>query len=393
VGEFKMPSLGADMQFGTLTEWLVELGAQVKRGDLIAVVETDKGDIEVEVWEDGVVSQLLVEPGDEVPVDAVMAVINGRPPVAKQAPPAAPKRIRATPVARKMASSLGLDLAQLTGTGPGGAIQKCDVEKAAEAKSPVPSAVPPKAEKPATPVVKEVPPEPASAAVQKKPKADPTVSIRKAIAAAMSRSNREIPHYYLKTRIDLKAATQWLEDHNRDKPVRKRLLLVALLARATVKALARVPELNAFWQNEQSEPQESINLGMAISLRAGGVMTPAILDAQNKSLPGLMESVSDLIDRTRRNQLRASEMNSATITLTNLGDRGVEEVFGVIYPPQVALIGFGKVTDQPWAEDGMLGIRPVVTATVAGDHRATDGRVGARLLELIDKNLQKPEKL
>ena len=398
-----MPSLGADMEAGTLIEWSVAPGDKVSRGDIIAVVETDKGNIDVEVWEDGVVEQLLVEPGTEVPVETPLAVIGtGMPekrepalspkPVEVEEQPAttveelvvrkagrangAPsepgnRRIKASPLARKMAEKLGLDLARIEGHGPRGVIQKADILMATAGGT-----------KAAEPAQKE----PSVSA----PSQD---GYRRAIASAMSRSNRDIPHYYVKTRIDMSRALEWLSRHNAQVSAQERLLPIALLSRAVALALKKTPELNGFWEGESLRKSDSVHLGITISLRGGGVVNPSLRDAQGLTLTQTMTALSDLIERSRRGRLRASEMDTATITLTNLGDRGVEEVYGVIYPPQVALVGFGTIREQPWAENGMLGVRPVVTATLAGDHRATDGRTGAQLLEAVDKLLQQPEKL
>ncbi|HEY9804676.1 MAG TPA: 2-oxo acid dehydrogenase subunit E2, partial [Leptolyngbyaceae cyanobacterium] len=216
---------------------------------------------------------------------------------------------------------------------------------------------------------------------------------RRAIASAMSLSNRDIPHYYLETRIDMSHPLQWLEAENQKRSIKERILSVVLLLKATAKALTEVPELNGYWIDDHLQVQEAIHIGFAISLRQGGLVTPAIHHADLKNLDELMTAMRDLIERTRGGRLRSSEMSDATITLTNLGDMGVEKVFGVIYPPQVALIGFGKISEQPWAERGMLDVRPVLTATLAGDHRATDGIVGARFLEALNTHLQAVEKL
>lgn len=369
MGEFRMPSLGADMEAGTLIEWLVQPGQSVSRGDIVAVVETDKGNIDIEVWEDGVVEKLLVTPGCSVAVEAPLAIIASQasipPPELPPSATAFPRpRIKASPVARKMAAALGIDLSTVKGHGPGGVIQKSDIEKASSLS---PQALP----------------APSGSAP----------GLRRAIAAAMSRSNREIPHYYLKSRIDMGRALDWLTKYNAERSARDRVLPVALLARAVVLALAKVPALNGFWTEDGHQPQSSIHLGLTVSLREGGVLNPAILDAQDRDLSETMVSISELIERSRSGRLRASEVDRATITVTSLGDRGVEEVYGVIYPPQVALLGFGRIQEQPWAEGGMLGVRPVVCATLAADHRATDGRVGARLLELVDAALQAPENM
>jgi len=390
-----MPSLGADMEEGTLIEWSVKPGDQVKRGDIIGVVRTEKADIEVEVFHDGVVDQLVAQPGDTLPVGALLAVIreNGeageapaKPPAAEAPPPIervpvtparppqvlrppveAAGRVKASPLARRVAEELGVDLAQVPGTGPHGEITREDVEQAAKA----PKRVAP--EKPAVPVVR--------------------AGMRRAIAAAMARSNREIPHYYLETKIDMQRALKFLETENQKRSVRDRLLGVILLIKAVARALDDVPELNAYWIDDQLQAKEAVHVGFAISLRQGGLVVPAILDADKKNLDELMQALRDLITRARSGRLRSSEITDATITITNLGDLGVETVHGVIYPPQVALVGFGRISESPWAENGMLGIRPIVSATLAGDHRATDGHRGAQFLTALNQHLQEPEKL
>jgi pyruvate dehydrogenase E2 component (dihydrolipoamide acetyltransferase) len=217
--------------------------------------------------------------------------------------------------------------------------------------------------------------------------------MRRAIAAAMARSNREIPHYYLETRIDMSRALLWLETQNQQRSVKDRMLPVVLLLKAVARALSDVPELNGYWLDDRHQPQEAIHIGFAIALRQGGLVTPALHHVDLQSLDELMAAMRDLILRARSGRLRSSEMTDATITVTNLGDLGVETIYGVIYPPQVALVGFGKIMEQPWAEQGMLGVRPVLTATLAADHRATDGRRGAQFLEALNHHLQEVETL
>jgi pyruvate dehydrogenase E2 component (dihydrolipoyllysine-residue acetyltransferase) len=396
MAEFRMPSLGADMQEGTLIEWSVKPGDRVKRGDIIGVVRTEKADIEVEVYHDGVVDQLLAKAGQTLPVGAVLAVIReegeaevapekpaagqiGRLPQEAEVTPAKPPevpmppgeavgRVRASPLARRVAQELAIDLSQVHGTGPRGEITQEDVQRAAEAAKEAP------------PMEKLAPP-------------DFRAGMRRAIAAAMARSNREIPHYYLETKIDLQRALKFLEAANQKRSVRDRLLSVVLLIKAVARALRDVPELNAYWIDDQLQPKEAVHVGFAISLRQGGLVVPAIMDAGRKNLDQLMEALRDLITRARSGRLRSSEITDGTVTITNLGDLGVEAVHGVIYPPQVALVGFGRIIESPWAENGMLGIRPIVTATLAGDHRATDGHRGAQFLTALNQHLQEPEKL
>jgi pyruvate dehydrogenase E2 component (dihydrolipoamide acetyltransferase) len=229
--------------------------------------------------------------------------------------------------------------------------------------------------------------------VEKLPPADYQAGMRRAIAAAMSRSNREIPHYYLETGIDMSATLRWLEGENLKRSIKDRILPAVLLLKGVARALGDVPELNGFWLDGRHQVQEAVHIGFAIALRQGGLIAPAIHNVDLLGLDALMAAVRDLITRTRAGRLRSSEMTDATITVTNLGDLGVNTVYGVIYPPQVALVGFGRIAERPWAENGMLGVRRVVTATLAADHRATDGHRGSLFLASLNRHLQGPEKL
>jgi pyruvate dehydrogenase E2 component (dihydrolipoamide acetyltransferase) len=349
-------------------QWKIQPGDRVKRGDIVAEVETEKAVVDVEVFTSGIVDRLLIQPGEKVPVGTVLAIIrdDGEAPA---------QRVRISPLAKKVAQELGVDTSTVRGTGRDGAITREDVERAAA----------PATAEPAPPRVVPAPPAADAATAQ--------AGMRRAIAAAMARSNREIPHYYLQTSIDMHRALEWLQAENLKRSVKDRLLPAVLLIRAVTRALKETPDLNAYWLDDRLEVKASVHIGVAIALRQGGLITPAILSAEQKSLDELMRALSELIVRTREGHLRSSEMSEATITLTNLGDLGVETVYGVIYPPQVALIGFGRIQERPWAVNGMLGVRPVLTATLAGDHRASDGRRGAQFLAALDRYLQEPEKL
>ena len=373
-----MPSLGADMEAGTLVEWKVKPGDSVRRGDVVAVVETDKGAIAVEIWEDGVVEEIRVEEGALVPVGTVLATVRGpgeagaaaaspapaaRPP--SPAPPAAAPptaapapapggRVRASPAARSRARELGVDLGALRGTGPGGAVTVSDVEGAGGRPAP---------------------------------------SIRNAIAAAMARSKREIPHYYLATEIDLSRAMAWLGAGNERRGVAERLLPVVLLLKAVARAAREVPEVNGFYSDGSFHPAEAVHLGVAISLRRGGLVAPALHDVDRKPLGDLMRELNDLVARARSGGLRSSELADATLTVTSLGDLGVATVYGVIYPPQVALVGLGRILERPRVDGGRIEARPTVTATLSGDHRVSDGIRGAQFLGALDQGLQSPEAL
>lgn len=426
-----MPSLGADMEAGTVIQWLVKPGDAIKRGDIIAVVDTEKAAIEIEVFEAGVLERIVVPEGGKVPVGAVLAIIHrdgegpivkptvaekppappskpavmppSPPPLApprveKAAPPVVPhpptgrptSRLRVSPLAMRIAVELGVDLTNVTGTGSDGAITKADVEKAAAAK-----AAPPVVLMVTTPPT--VPPEGAKVPPPAKPTlAPPTdrqAAMRRAIAAAMARSKREIPHYYLGTRIDMSRVLSWLQAENLQRPVTDRLLYAVLLLKAVAIAIRQFPEMNGFWTEGAFKPSEAIHVGVAISLRQGGLIAPALHDVDRKSLGEIMVNLRDLVKRVRAGVLRSSEIADATITVTSLGEQGVESVFGIIYPPQVALVGFGKVVEQPWAANGMIGAKPTIMATLAADHRASDGHRGGLFLAAIERLLQEPEKL
>jgi len=222
---------------------------------------------------------------------------------------------------------------------------------------------------------------------------DRRLAIRRAIAAAMERANREIPHYYLATSIDMSQALAWLEAENARRPLPERLLVAALLLRAVALAVADVPEMNGTWEGGALRASAEVHLGVAVSLRGGGLVAPAIRSAQAKDVGVIMRELRDLVRRARASGLRSSEMGTATLTVTNLGDAGADALFGVIHPPQVALVGFGRVAERPWATRGRVEARPVVGASLSADHRASDGHRGALFLAAIDRRLQRPEAL
>jgi pyruvate dehydrogenase E2 component (dihydrolipoamide acetyltransferase) len=302
---------------------------------------------------------------------------------------AARPHVRSSPLARRRAAAVGIDLTSLTGTGPDGAVVAADVDRAGHPGEQRPAAGP-AVPRPTPEPARAVAPEPVTAAAQAT--ADRQEALRRATARLMARSKREIPHYYVGTAVDLSAAQTWLRATNERRSITDRLLPGVLLLKAAALAAAQVPELNGFW-DDGFRAAPAVHLGVAVSLRGGGLVAPAIHDADRLSLDHLMDALRDLVGRARAGRLRSSEMADPTITVTNLGDQGVDEVHGVIYPPQVALVGFGKIAERPWAAGGMLGVRPTVGATLAADHRASDGLVGARFLATLDRLLQTPEEL
>jgi pyruvate dehydrogenase E2 component (dihydrolipoamide acetyltransferase) len=217
--------------------------------------------------------------------------------------------------------------------------------------------------------------------------------MRQSIAAAMARSKREVPHYYVAHTIDLHRALAWLAEENTRRPVTERLLYGVLLIRAVALALREVPELNAVWRGDRAEPSRAVHVGVAISLRGGGLVAPALHDADRPPLGDLMRALRDLVQRARSGGLRSSELSDATITVTSLGEQGVESVLGIVYPPQVAIVGFGRIVERPWVVDGAVVPRSVVTATLSADHRVSDGHRGGLFLAAVERLLQAPERL
>lgn len=419
-----MPSLGADMTEGTIVEWLVAPGDVLHRGDVVAVVDTEKAAIDVECFHDGVLDKILVPQGQKVAVGTPLAVIRGAEPLttagAPEHPPAAaaPPRI-GSPLTRKRAAEAGVDLGELIGTGPDGLVTRADVERAVDGAQREPASGAPTttaAPRPRiSPYARRLALErgidpatltsssaagvlhardvPATAPPQAAATEPPEVVLRRVTAALMTRSKRQIPHYYLSSDIELDEPLEWLRGHNRAVPVTARVLPAAMLLRAVALALRAVPELNGHWLDDRFRPGEGVHLGVAVALREGGLVVPVIRDADALPLDELMARLRGATERARSGRLRSSEVSGATLTVTNLGELGTDSVYGVIYPPQVALVGFGAIRTRPWAIDKNLITRPVVTATLSADHRATDGAVGARLLREIDRQLHRPEEL
>lgn len=424
---FLMPSLGADMEAATLVEQLVEPGAAVKHGDIIAAVETQKGVIEIEAFEDGILEKWLVELGTKVPVGTALANIKskqryqapelstdqddpapGTPEAPQPQDPAPPPnkpedpapqdpspqppsreiptpelpgpeiqwptdlagspttdqkpRPRITPAARRLAAQAGIDIDTIGAKDPEAQISRADIAAIATE-------------------------------THSKGKPEPSTEMRTAITAAMSRSKREIPHYYLSHQADLTNADAFVKKTNKNRPPENRLLLGALYLKAVALAVQKVPEMNGYYQNDRFQPRQDINVGLAISLRGGGLVAPAILNAGAIELDDLMSAVADLVSRVRAGRFRSSELTDATITLTSLGDRAVDQLYGVIYPPQVAIVGIGTPSLRPWVHEGQIVPRLIADLTLAADHRVSDGRRGAFFLKKIADSLFNPESL
>lgn len=392
--EFRMPSLGADMESAVLTEWLKKPGERIRHGEPLATVETTKGLIDIESYDDGQVLEELVSPGTKVPVGALLARlevegVSRAPPSPLIAPPpeptaaaaglpapslpearatgAAGAHARISPAARRRAHELGVSIEDLARSAAGEVVHIEDVEKLAARQPLTPAA-------PATP-------------------ADARSAMRATIGAAMARAKREIPHYYLGHSLDFKPARDWLTRHNESLPVQDRLIEAVLVTKAVALAASRVEGFNGYFRDGRFEPSSNVHAGAAIAVRGGGLVAPALLDADRKDLPTLMRDFSEVVTRVRAGHLRSGEFSTATITVTSLGADGVDVLYPIINPPQVAIVGAGAIRDQPWVHEGQLVVRPVLTLALAADHRVTDGRVGARFLRAIADLLTHPETL
>lgn len=386
-----MPSLGADMSEGKLLGWRVKEGDWVEKGQILAEIETQKAAVEMESFKSGQILCLRAKPQDVLPVGALIAEMEldeascsstasssssissspsksralepepePEPEIPQRQTPVtppeakAPRPVRASPAAKRLAQEKKLDLSQIQGTGKDGVIELSDVERF-------------------TPTVT----------------APLTALRRKAIAQAMSRSKREIPHYYLRTDVRMDSVLKQLDQWNENRPVAQRILLSALWVKAVSDTLIAFPELNGFYENDQFVAQAPIHIGIVTALKEGGVMVPALLDTHEKSLVQLGAEFNDLIDRTRRQKLRTHELTEGTFTITNLGDLGVEEVIGVIFPPQVAILGIGRLHKAPFVTGDELSVGYRCRLTLSGDHRVTDGILGSRFLRRLTQNIER----
>ena len=307
---------------------------------------------------------LVIAPPDTT---TIVPQAASSPTAAVPAPPPTIGRMRASPAARRLARSCKVNLAAVAGSGPGGAIIFKDIERQLTA---------------------------ATMTVEKKfPKGLDLDAMRVTIAAAMARSKREIPHYYLEHQVDVTPCEAWLARMNATRPPESRLLMGAVAMKAVALAVRRFPTFNGFYVNGKFEPSSGVHPGMAIAIRGGGLAAPAIHDADRLSCDALMASMRDLVARMRSGRIRSSEIADATVTISSLGERGVDALYGVIYPPQVAIVGFGKVVARPWIVDDAVLPRSIVSITLSGDHRVSDGHGGALFLAEIGKLLQEPDKL
>jgi pyruvate dehydrogenase E2 component (dihydrolipoamide acetyltransferase) len=391
IAEVVMPQLGADMTEGTILRWRKGEGDMVERGEVIAEIETDKANVEIEAFEGGVFRKALASEGDVIPVGGLIAIIAGadddisryksapaatRPAAdgaganaepadraRRRSQPEDGSRQRVSPVARRLADELGVDLRNVRGTGPDGRIVRRDIEEASRQISGSTTTTQPHA---------------------------PASRMRQAIARRMSQSKREAPHYYLLIDIDMTDAMTFRAEFNASIPEQERISVNDLIVRACALALRAHPEFNATIEGEQpTRHDDRQNVCVAIALE-DGLIAPALLDAASKSLARIASETKELVARAKGGHLRPDELTAGTFTVTNLGAYGVETLIGIIQPPQTAILGVGSVMSQAAVRNGEIVVREMMKMALSADHRATDGAQGARFLAEIKRLLEQP---
>ena len=405
-----MPSFGADMATGEIAKWNVKEGDKVARGDIIATIETMKGLIDMEVFDEGTINKLLVKQGEEVQVGIPIAELN----LIKDSHIITPI---ITNDALNNTDAEGEEIADAAETAevPAVAIKTVSlpidsptlaaglkISPAARAKAQQQNIdwqnLKPNSEKDGPILMADILKLAEHSQIQTdsdqvhKPK-DGLASMRKAIAAVVSRSKQEVPHYYLQQDICLDQAHRWLSQHNQSAALTDRILINALLYCAIAKALASFTQFNGFYINGEYQARDVVHLGNVINLRKGGLVVAAIHNAHTLSPTQMMDKIKDQVIRAKEGGLRMSEMQDATITVSNMGERGVDSIQSIVFPPQVAIIGVGRVRASPWIVDEKVVSANIATLTLAADHRVSDGHTGARLLNKIDSFLQKPKAL
>ena len=399
-----MPQMGYDMREGTVVKWYKGEGEEVARGEVIADIETDKATVEFEAYTSGVLRRIIADEGVSIPVGELIAVIAGADEVLDEIPtsstddpgdavtpvattsqkqndigettaPVPPQdtRLRASPIARRLAKEKNIDLAVVTGTGPGGRITEQDV---LEFVSPVATSG-------------QQPNIPSSVGSGDKVELS---RMRQVIAKVTSDSKREAPHFYVTAEIDMGKAMEFRRDINDSFPADNRVSVNDMVLKASSIVLEQYPKFNGSFQENYLQLNSSINIGMAIALEAG-LIVPGINDCGNKSLRQIAAASKDLIDRANNGTLRNEEYSGTTFSVSNLGMFDVDSFAAIIFPPHAAVLAVGTVRQQPVVKDGQIAVGQVMKATLSTDHRVADGAEAAQFLVEIKKLLETPVSL
>jgi pyruvate dehydrogenase E2 component (dihydrolipoamide acetyltransferase) len=428
-----MPKLSEAMETGKLLRWLKQEGEAVAGGDIIAEIETDKADIELEAFGSGVLRKVLVGPGSTVPVGNLIAVIADpaediagvvaegggvpapgpapapapAPPVVPAAPAAAPPvtapaaapaagaapgtRLRVSPLARRLAERAGLDLARVTGTGPSGRIIQRDVEAlvgAQAAAATLPATPVPEAPRPAPVPTAIRPVAPAALPGEVEFEDLPLTPIRVAIARQLTQSKAPVPHFYVTAEVAMERAVA-LREELQALPGAPKVTFTDLIVRAAALTLRRHPGVNATFQGQAIRRYRAAHIGIAVAVDEG-LITPVLRDAQRKSVFEIATETRDLVERTRQRKLRAQELQGATFSVSNLGMFPVDEFSAIINPPEGAILAVGAIVDKPVVVGGALAVGKRMRLTLSCDHRAMDGAMAARFLGDLKGALEAP---
>ena len=392
-----MPRMGYDMKEARVVQWLKAEGDQVNLGDEIAEIETDKAIIPMPSVGSGTMLKIVARQGDIVPVGQLIAVL-GKPgedvsaslvqetQIASPSPqsktliletkpaqstsPTATIEVRASPLAKKLAAQKGVDLSFVTGTGPGGRITESDVNHYEHG--------------PQAPTIQQNP----------NPEIVPLSKMRQAIAKLTSRSKDEIPHFYMSVEVSMDAATVLRNRVNpKLQPKRIRLSIHDLIVKACVLSLQQFPTLNASFTGDALEYHSEINIGVVIDIESQGIIVPAIMSCQDKSVVELSSAGRDLANRAKENSLKAEELTNSTFSISNLGSLGVTSFSAVIHPPNAAVLAVGTIRQEPVVRDDMIVVGKVLNLTLSADHRIEDGVVAAKFLGELKRLLEHPTEL
>jgi len=431
--EITMPRLSDTMEEGTLATWLKQPGDQVHRGDVLAEIETDKATMELESFEEGVLERLLVQEGDTVPIGQPIAIVGSGdgaaaapaapspaetasrietapeveapapPPAAAPAPapaapaPAAPPAggpVKASPMARAIARDLGIDLATVTGSGPGGRVVKADVEALAAGdggRAAPAAAAPARAPAPAPAPAPAAPPAPAPApAAADDVEEVPLTNMRRTVARRLVESMQSAPHFYLTIQVEVDALLELRGELNRrlaDEGVK--LSVNDLLVKACAVTLRAHPDINASWAGDKILRHRRINVGIAVAVE-GGLIVPVVRDTDQKSVSQISREAKALAERARAGKLRPDEFTGGTFTVSNLGMFGIDQFTAVINPPEAAILAVGTTSPEPVVRDGRLATRQRMKLTMSIDHRTVDGATGAQFLADLKRVLEEP---
>lgn len=404
----QLPALSPTMKDGRITKWLKNEGDKITSGTEIAELETDKSNLAIEAYDDGILLKILVKAGDSAPVGSTIAWIGKAgeaipetpPPAAAPvaaapapvaaapaaaapvkaapvaaapvAPPAPAGRLRASPLAKKVAETQGVDLSGVQGSGPNGRIVRRDVEAALE-KKPAGGA----------PVFAR------ASGVRLPPTTIPVTQMRKVIAQRLTEVKPGVPHFYLNVDIEMDQALKLREEA---KAQELKISVNDVLVKAVAVAVRRFPRINQVFAGDVIQQLQNVDVGIAVAIE-DGLITPIVKDADQKGLVEIAAEVRDLAERAKKKALKPDEYTGGSITISNLGMFGIDSFIAVINPPQASILAVGKVEPKVVVRDGQMVIRQMMSMTFSGDHRVVDGAVGAQFLQIVRDLLEHPMRL